>query len=71
MKLVPGKGDEPDTLKDKTIYVYDTAQFPFYPGRSRVAAFAAFLLSSDDTKMYPSAQFCNLVNICYPSRSLC
>ena len=32
MKLVPGKGDEPDTLADKTIYVYDTAEFPFYPG---------------------------------------
>jgi hypothetical protein len=32
MRLVPGKGDEEDTLKDKTIYVYDTDQFPFYPG---------------------------------------
>jgi hypothetical protein len=32
MRLVPGKGDEQDTLKDKTIYVYDTQQFPFYPG---------------------------------------
>ena len=32
MKLIPGKGDEQDTLKDKTIFVYDTEQFPFYPG---------------------------------------
>jgi len=32
MKVLPGKGNEKDTLKDRTIYVYDTAQFPFYPG---------------------------------------
>jgi hypothetical protein len=32
MKLVEGKGNEGDTLKDKSIYVYDTKSFPFYPG---------------------------------------
>eukprot|EP00283_Hemiselmis_rufescens_P023113 CAMPEP_0173448630 /NCGR_PEP_ID=MMETSP1357-20121228/41140_1 /TAXON_ID=77926 /ORGANISM="Hemiselmis rufescens, Strain PCC563" /LENGTH=297 /DNA_ID=CAMNT_0014415161 /DNA_START=26 /DNA_END=919 /DNA_ORIENTATION=- len=32
MTLVASKGDEGDTLKDKSIQVYDTAKFPFYPG---------------------------------------
>jgi len=32
MKVVAGKGDEKDTLKDKIIYVYDTNEFPFYAG---------------------------------------
>jgi hypothetical protein len=32
MKLIEGKGNEGDTLKDKSIYVYDTKSFPFYPG---------------------------------------
>lgn len=32
MQLVEGKGNEGDTLKDKSIYVYDTKAFPFYPG---------------------------------------
>ena len=38
MKLLPGKGDEPDTLNDKIIYVYDTEQFPFYPGTAALEA---------------------------------
>ena len=29
-KLVPGKGNDPDTLGKQIVYVYDTAQFPFY-----------------------------------------
>ena len=32
MKVLAGKGNEPDTLKDRVIYVYDTEAFPFYPG---------------------------------------
>ena len=28
-KLVPGKGDDPDTLGKQVVYVYDTAKFPF------------------------------------------
>jgi len=32
MRVLAGKGDEGDTLEDKTIYVYDTAQFPFHAG---------------------------------------
>jgi len=32
MRVLAGKGDEDDTLRDRTIYVYDTAQFPFYAG---------------------------------------
>eukprot|EP00286_Rhodomonas_abbreviata_P024271 CAMPEP_0181312608 /NCGR_PEP_ID=MMETSP1101-20121128/13791_1 /TAXON_ID=46948 /ORGANISM="Rhodomonas abbreviata, Strain Caron Lab Isolate" /LENGTH=267 /DNA_ID=CAMNT_0023419477 /DNA_START=72 /DNA_END=875 /DNA_ORIENTATION=- len=32
MTLVEGKGDDPDTLRTKTVFVYDTALFPFYPG---------------------------------------
>jgi len=32
MKVLPGKGNEADTLKDRIIYVYDTQAFPFYPG---------------------------------------
>lgn len=30
MTLVLGKGNDPDTLGTKKIYVYDTAKFPFY-----------------------------------------
>jgi peptide methionine sulfoxide reductase MsrA len=30
MKLELGKGNDPDTLGTKKIYVYDTAKFPFY-----------------------------------------
>ena len=30
MRLVAGKGDEGDTLGDRTIYVYDSQTFPFY-----------------------------------------
>ena len=30
LKLVEGKGNEPDTLGKKIVYVYDTAKFPFY-----------------------------------------
>lgn len=29
-KLVPGKGDDPDTLGKQIVYVYDTKKFPFY-----------------------------------------
>ncbi|GKY90614.1 hypothetical protein MPSEU_000035000 [Mayamaea pseudoterrestris] len=29
-KLVPGKGNDPDTFRKQTVYVYDTAKFPFY-----------------------------------------
>ena len=29
MTVVAGKGDEGDTLRDRTIFVYDTTQFPF------------------------------------------
>jgi len=32
MKVLPGKGNEEDTLNALTIYVYDTAHFPFYAG---------------------------------------
>jgi peptide methionine sulfoxide reductase MsrA len=32
MKILPGTGDEQDTLKAKSIYVYDTLDFPFYAG---------------------------------------
>jgi peptide methionine sulfoxide reductase MsrA len=32
MKVVAGKGNEKDTLKDKIIYVYNTSEFPFYAG---------------------------------------
>ena len=28
--LVPGKGNDPDTFGKQIVYVYDTAQFPFY-----------------------------------------
>jgi hypothetical protein len=28
--LVPGKGNDPDTLGKQIVYVYDTAKFPFY-----------------------------------------
>lgn len=31
-KLVPGQGNDPDTLGKQIVYVYDTAKFPFYPG---------------------------------------
>lgn len=31
-QLVPGEGSDPDTLRKQIVYVYDTAQFPFYPG---------------------------------------
>ena len=30
-KLVPGKGNDPDTLGKQVVYVYDTQQYPFYP----------------------------------------
>jgi len=32
MSLKEGKGNDPDTLRKKLVYVYDTAQFPFYAG---------------------------------------
>jgi hypothetical protein len=32
MKVLEGKGDDPDTLKAKSIFVYDTAKYPFYAG---------------------------------------
>lgn len=32
MKLASGQGDEPDTLRDKVVFVYDSNKFPFYPG---------------------------------------
>ena len=32
MRLVPGAGDEGDTLAEKTILVYDSNKFPFYAG---------------------------------------
>lgn len=32
LKILRGKGDEGDTLKDTSIYVYDSLEFPFYPG---------------------------------------
>jgi len=31
MKLFKGKGDEPDTIGDKAVLVYDSNKFPFYP----------------------------------------
>jgi peptide methionine sulfoxide reductase MsrA len=31
MKLFDGKGDEPDTIGDKAVLVYDSSKFPFYP----------------------------------------
>ena len=31
MKLVAGKGDDPDTLSTAEIFVMDSNQFPFYP----------------------------------------
>lgn len=31
MKLVAGKGDDPDTLSTAEIFVMDSDQFPFYP----------------------------------------
>jgi peptide methionine sulfoxide reductase MsrA len=32
MKLYLGRGDEPDTIGDKAVLVYDSNKFPFYPG---------------------------------------
>jgi hypothetical protein len=32
MKVLAGKGDEDDTLRARSIYVYDTEEFPFYAG---------------------------------------
>jgi len=32
MKLYAGRGDEPDTLGDKAVIVYDSNKFPFFPG---------------------------------------
>lgn len=29
-KLAPGRGDDPDTLTKQVVWVYDTAEFPFY-----------------------------------------
>jgi len=31
LKLLPGKGGDPDTLGAGTVYIYDTSEFPFYP----------------------------------------
>ena len=31
MKLTSGRGDEPDTLGDKLVLVYNSDRFPFYP----------------------------------------
>ena len=31
MKLYAGRGDEPDTIGDKAVLVYDSTKFPFYP----------------------------------------
>ena len=31
MKLFSGRGDEPDTIGDKAVLVYDSNKFPFYP----------------------------------------
>jgi peptide methionine sulfoxide reductase MsrA len=31
MRLVAGRGDERDTLSDKTVLIYDSKKFPFYP----------------------------------------
>ena len=33
MKLELGKGNDPDTLGKKMVYVYDTKDFPFYQVR--------------------------------------
>lgn len=30
--LVPGKGNDPDTLGKQLVYVYDSKKFPFYQG---------------------------------------
>jgi hypothetical protein len=30
-RLLPGQGNDPDTFGKRCVYVYDTAQFPFYP----------------------------------------
>jgi hypothetical protein len=30
MKLLIGKGNDPDTLGTKSVYVYDTKSYPFY-----------------------------------------
>lgn len=30
MKLVAGKGNDPDTLGKKLVFVYDTNEFPFH-----------------------------------------
>jgi len=32
MTLKEGKGNDPDTLKKKLVFVYDSTKFPFYPG---------------------------------------
>jgi hypothetical protein len=32
MKVLPGKGDEEDTLRERSIFVYDTTSFPFHAG---------------------------------------
>ena len=32
MKVLAGTGDEGDTLRARSIYVYDTAEFPFHAG---------------------------------------
>lgn len=32
MKVLAGKGDEDDTLRARSIYVYDTSEFPFHAG---------------------------------------
>ena len=31
MKLYRGRGDEPDTIGDRVVLVYDSNKFPFYP----------------------------------------
>mmetsp|Transcript_52859 Transcript_52859/g.123695 ORF Transcript_52859/g.123695 Transcript_52859/m.123695 type:complete len:307 (+) Transcript_52859:57-977(+) len=32
LQLIPGKGDDPDTVGTKKIWVYDSNKFPFYQG---------------------------------------
>ncbi|KAJ1635309.1 hypothetical protein T492DRAFT_588570 [Pavlovales sp. CCMP2436] len=34
MRLIEGKGDEPDTLFKRTVYVMNSDEFPFLPGES-------------------------------------
>jgi hypothetical protein len=34
MRLIEGKGDEPDTLFKRAVYIMDSDEFPFLPGES-------------------------------------